>query len=611
MDCIISGISLYTQNLLLVLAYPLPEDEEEDKGKGKGKVHAKGHKTQPSASSVSSEPAGGIKRRQNNQPPELRLIDLVSQAEVDKDSLSVSRFERLSSNDYHLGVLPQNAASAVAASRGYLEAFTGFGTDMWNVAINPKTLFGSAASIRSGHSGDTNSGSRAPSTTGSARPPQGQRLAMQTVHPNLAKLGVKIFVHSPYDCILATKRDLGDHLTWLLERTEYQRAWELVDENPDIVNTAEKHPDIFSPSSPDRSQQITQGSDDFYEDTASTVDAASRIFNSGAEREKRRIGELWIQELVEEGNWERAAQVAGKVLGSSDRWEKWIYVFAGANKFDEIANYIPMEPLRPPIPAQIYEVVLNHYISTDKLRFKDLLDRWGPDLYDVNTITTVLENQLKYRDVRQDSIEDGERGRDWRIVMESLAKLHEISGRHREALRCYIKLQDADSAMRLIKDSHLADAVADDIPSFVMLRVPSDRANRMTVEEQEEATLEAITLLVDEAQHGLVQPDVVVSQLQEKNLNLYLFFYLRGLFKGEGIQEHTGENRDRLVMESKSLVDAFADLAVHLFAMYDQSILMDFLRTSVSYAFEKVSAPLPTTAENTLLMIMNIGCSRV
>lgn len=195
--------------------------------------------------------------------------------------------------------------------------------------------------------------------------------------------------------------------------------------------------------------------------------------------------------------------------------------------------------------------------------------------------------------------------------MESLAKLHEISGRHREALRCYIKLQDADSAMRLIKDSHLADAVADDIPSFVMLRVPSDRANRMTVEEQEEATLEAITLLVDEAQHGLVQPDVVVSQLQEKNLNLYLFFYLRGLFKGEGIQEHTGENRDRLVMESKSLVDAFADLAVHLFAMYDQSILMDFLRTSVSYAFEKVSAPLPTTAENTLLMIMNIGCSRV
>ena len=30
MDCLISGISLYTQNLLLVLAYCLPDDEDED-----------------------------------------------------------------------------------------------------------------------------------------------------------------------------------------------------------------------------------------------------------------------------------------------------------------------------------------------------------------------------------------------------------------------------------------------------------------------------------------------------------------------------------------------------------------------------------------------------
>ncbi|KAJ4387397.1 Vacuolar protein sorting-associated protein 41 [Gnomoniopsis smithogilvyi] len=584
MDCIISGISLYTQSLLLVLAYPLHDEDEED-DENLGKKATQGHKPEPSTGSAGSGPSGGLRRRQNHLPPELRLIDLVSQAEIDKDSLSVSRFERLSSNDYHLGVLPQQTASAVVASKGYLEAMAGFGTDVWNVAMMPtKALFSSTASIRSGHSSDAAAGSRAPSIAGTMRS-QAPRLMTQSVHPSLAKPGTKIFVHSPYDCILATKRDLSDHLGWLLERHQYQQAWELVDENPDIVAEADNVPDVSSPTTPSRPKPI-QSADDFYADS-STGDDAAKQASALAESEKRRIGELWLQQVIDSEEWVRAGQIAGKVLTSSEQWEKWVYVFAHAHKLDDITNYIPIEPMRPPIPSSIYEVVLNHYIKTDKLRLKDLLDRWHPNLFDVNTVTTALENQLKYRDVRPDSVEDGVKGRDWRIVMESVAKLCEANGRHREALRYYIRLQDADSAMRLIKDSHLADAVADDIPSFVSLRVPKGREGEMKITELEEATLEAITLLVDEAQHGLVRPELVVSQLQEKQLELYLFFYLRALFKGEGIQEYEGENRDRLVMESQSLVDGFADLAVHLFAQYDQSILMDFLKTSTSYTFEK------------------------
>lgn len=585
MDCIISGISLYTQSLLLVLAYPLHDDEDDEDDKGK--KPAKGHKTEPSTSSTNSGPSGGVRRRQNHLPPELRLIDLVSQAEIDKDVLSVSRFERLTSNDYHLAVLPQHTAATVVASKGYLEAMAGFGTDVWNVAMLPtKALFSSAASIRSGGlSDEATPSSRASSITGSIRPQAQRQGAVQSVHPSLAKPGTKIFVHSPYDCILATKRDLSDHLGWLLERHEYQRAWELVDENPEIVVAMDSIQEVSSPTTPSRSQP-----DDFFADSASTVDNSMKQAYATAEKEKRRIGELWLQELVDAQEWVRAGQVAGKVLTSSDRWEKWVYVFAHAEKVDEITNFIPIEPMRPPIPSSVYELVLKRYIQADKLRFKDLLDRWHPDLFDVNTITTILENQLKYRDVRPDSIEDGVKGRDWRIVMESLAKLCEANGRHREALRYYIRLQDADSAMRLIKDSHLADAVADDIPSFVTLRVPADRQDEMSIEELEEATSEAVTLLVDEAQHGLVRPEAVVLQLQKQQLNLYLFFYLRALFRGEGIQEHMGENRERLVMESQALVDAFADLAVHLFAMYDQSILMDFIKTSTSYTFEKVSS---------------------
>nr|XP_036582120.1 vacuolar assembly [Colletotrichum truncatum]KAF6790780.1 vacuolar assembly [Colletotrichum truncatum] len=581
MDCIISGISLYTQSLLLVLAYVLPDDEDEDSDDGGSQGAAKGHTSKPSTTSTGSEPSGGIKRRQNHLPPELRLIDLTSQAEVDKDGLSVSRYERLSSGDYHLGVLPaQNAASAVSASKGALDTIAGFGSDMWNAATNPRALFSSGASIRSKNSGDDASSVQVPSMAGGPR-----RQPTQTVHPNLMKPGVKIFIHSPFDFILATKRDLGDHLGWLLEHQEYQKAWELLDEHPEIMAAPPENLHELVPTTPDKKQG---SQDDLYDDASSVVGSVglARHPNSSAQREKRRIGELWIRELIEAGNWAEAGRVCGKVLGSSDRWEKWVWTFAGADKFDEITNYIPSEPMYPRIPGTIYEVVLNHYIQVDKLRFRELLDRWSTDLFDIKTVTTALENQLKYRDVREDSVEGGEKGRDWKIVMESLARLHEANGRYRESLKCYIKLQDADSAFRLIRDNHLAEAVADDIPSFIGLRVPANR-EFMQEADYEAATSEAITLLVDEAQHGLVKPSVVVSQLQEKDLNLYLFFYLRGLYKGEGIEEHLGETRDRLLMESQSLVDEFADLAVRLFAKYDRPLLMSFLRSSTSYAFEK------------------------
>lgn len=571
MDCIISGISLYTQSLLLVLAYCKPDDEGEEDDDIK---HVKGHKSQLSATSTGSEPSGGKRRRQTALAPELRLIDLVSQAEVDKDSLTVSRFERLSSNDYHLGVLPANNAASVVESRGVLEAMTNFGAGMWNATINPKSLFSSGASIRSNSSNDAASSTKIGSAMGSVQGPP--KSSLQTVHPNLVKPGAKIFIHSPYDCILATKRDLGDHLIWLLEHQRFEIAWALLDEHPEIMVSPPDRLAELVPLTPSKSQQ---SSDDFFEDdAASVVESATRNQWSSVDQEKRRIGEMWIQELVEAGEWARAGQIAAKVLNTPDRWERWVYAFAGAKKFDQIVDFVPSEPMHPPIPGTVYEILLGHYIQTDKPRFKELLERWGTDLFDTHTIITALDNQLKFRDVRQDSIDNGEKGRDWRVVMEALAHLHESSGKFREALTYYIKLQDADSAMRLIRDNHLADAVMDDVPSFIALRVPEAQLKRMTTDEIDEATSEAITLLVEEAQRGLIKPEIVVRQLEKKDLNRYLYFYLRGLWK---------VYREQHAIETVCLVDDFADTAVHLFAMFDRDLLMDLLKTSTSYTFEK------------------------
>jgi vacuolar protein sorting-associated protein 41 len=606
MDCIISGISLYAQTLLLVLAYSLPEDEddeeEEEKKEGymsrvstPGKASAAAHGHKPTASTTSatskasSEPAGGIRKRQNNLPPELRLIDLTSQSEVSKDGLSVSRYERLGAADYHLSVLPAQTASAAVASRGAFEALAGFGGEIWSAAVNPGRMFGSSAgvvgsgaSVRSQESG---SGSRVGgSTVGSGRF-AAQRGALPTIDPALAKPGVKIFVHSPYDCILATKRDLADHLAWLLDRQQYQLAWELIDEHPEIVSASQREEPRGATGGPAQ----TTG-DDFFDDSASVSSTTGNKFYSNAEKEKRRVGELWIDQLVEAGQWRLAGQVSGTVLTTADRWEKWVWTFAGAGKFDEIVDSMPTTLLHPPVPRTIYEVVLGHYLQTDKPRFKTLLDKWSVELFGVGAVTTALENQLNFRDVREDTVEGGERGRDWRIVLESLAKLQGANGRHREALRYYIRLQDADSAMRLIKDRHLADAVTDDIPGFIALRVPAGHATSMSQQDMETATAEPIGLLVDEAQHGLVKPQIVIDQLQGQHLDLYTFFYLRGLLHGDSLDlphHHPDSMRARVLLESRGLLDDFADLAVRLFAKFDRDLLLDFFEGSTSYSFER------------------------
>lgn len=570
MDCIISGLSLYTPTLLLVLAYITPEEQKDDEIQ-------KGHK---SKASTSSEPRGGIRHRQNALSPELRLIDLNTSQEVDTDTLTVSRYERLSATDYHLGILPATRVQQVApTSRGTLEALSGMGSGMWNATLNATSLLSSAASTRSNGS----NGSEAKQSTSSTL----RGKPVPAVHPDINAQGMKIFIHSPYDCILGTKRDLTDHLSWLLEHEKNQQAWELIDEHPEVISASPEKLVEIGPETPDKSQ----AKDDFYDDNSSIADAASKLINSSVEKEKRRVGELWVQQLIKADDWATAGKVCGKVLTTPKQWEDWVYVFVGKDKFDEITNFIPTLPMKPPLKSEIYEVILGHYIATDRPRAKELLDTWSPDLFDIQSVTTVLENQLKYRDVRVDSIENGEVGRDWRIVMESLGKLHVAGGRPREALKCYIKLQDADTAMTLIKEYHLVDAVSDDIASLILLRVSKEQEKSAPIEELREATSEAITLLVNEAEHGIVRPDVVVQQLEDKKMPLYLFFYLSALWRGDGITETQLETKERLLVESRSLVDDHGDLAVHLFATYDRELLMDFLKSSMSYTFEKVNPP--------------------
>ena len=532
--------------------------------------------------------------RHNALQPEVRLIDIASKEEIDSDTLEVSRYQTLSSSDYHMSVLPPTRVPVAASTqRGALEAI---GTGMWDAALYPARMFSGAASIR-GAGASIRSGGSAEKNSISIREPNAEATSIRTgatnsttrkseAHVAFATEPIRIYIHSPYDCILALKRDLADRLSWLDSHGKYQQAWELIDEHPEAVGSVADQASSEASSTPTRSQASLE---EFFADGQSESDTpAIRRVNSVVEKEKRRIGESWLQQLVDAGDWAEAGQVAGRVLNTSSRWEYWIWLFVRNKKVDDITPYIPTESLRPPLPSVVYEVILGHYVNRDTQRFRDLLDTWSPTLFEINSITTAITNRIK-----NDKIPDGTK--EWTDLTECLAKLHLADGHYREALRCYIRLQDANAAMSLIRDYHLLDAVADDIPGLVLLRVTKQQSKSAPISELEAVSSEAIQLLVSEAHHGIVQPDTVVSQLQDANLPLYLFFYLRSLWRGDGAQisPQKGKSRQRATdlaaAEGRALLEPFADTVLTLFAEYDRPLLMDFLHTSTSYSYTHAS----------------------
>ncbi|KAK4549200.1 hypothetical protein LTR36_007658 [Oleoguttula mirabilis] len=631
-DCIVSGLSLYTPSLLAILAYRTRDDDDKP------------------IESHDTPNKGRQRHRKTGLRPQLRLINVRDGAEVDVDELPISRFETLSAADYQLGTMympaPLPEKGTAQQQRGALEA-------AWEAAGGgyAQRLFNSGASVMSGGSSgpDEASNSKRPSlaspsasvsASGSISRAPIRRPA--DAHPFVVEAGLKLFIQSPYDCVLAVKRDRADHLEWLLEHEQYAQAWTLIDEHPDVIDPASSAADrsqqqyigggaaSSQPVTPSRSapNQMMGGAGslaDFFagsmaedSDSQTTAGSASRTpqqqqqqqTSSAAAKEKRRVGDLWLQQLVAAAHWAEAGPVAGKVLGTSARWEHWVWTFAQADKFDEITPYIPSARLRPPLPSLVYEVVLGHYITVDRLRLRELLELWDPlELFDARSVITAIEAKLQLAssnskkqpgEVSEESVEGGERGRDWRILMEALAKLYLADGRGREALRCWIRCQNADKAFEMLREEKLMDAVADDVPGLLMLRVRREQlmkpAGTTPLGELEEASSEAVQLLVEEAHRGTVTPALVIRQLERKGAPFqhFLYLYLRALWHGPPQDKDEVVPRRKVAMrvdEGHALVEDHADLAVSLFAAYDdRALLLTFLRASSVYSYEKAAA---------------------
>ena len=582
-DCIVSGISLYTPSLLAILAYRTRDDDDKPIAQ------------QPP---INDTPRKGRHHRQTGLKPQLRLINVVSGEEVDLDELPISRFDTLSAQDYHLSTLyipPPPPPPPQKQSSGGTGAAAGAALEgIWDAAGGKyaSRMFSSSASVLSNRSSSGADVASPPSSAvGVAAPTPAMRRTPADVaaHPFVAEPGLKLFIQSPYDCVLAVKRDLRDRLKWLMERRRYQEAWELVGAHPEVVDssTAAAGVDSSRPSTPSKNGSLA---DFFADDAASQRSGGSGRRSFIVEKEKKRIGDLWLQQLVSASRWEEAGKVAGKVLGTSNRWEHWVWTFAQANEFDAITPHIPSTTK---LPGVVYELVLGHYVYADRKRLKELLEEWDPalGLYDVGSVIKAIEARLEQIGDENDVKEGSE---DWRILMECLAKLYLADGRVREALRCWIHVQNADEAFKLLKEEKAVDIIdSEDVPGLLMLRVGKDLMKSGGLRDLETASEEAVHLLVEEAHQGTVTPRMVIRELKRQGPTFtpFLFFYLRALWHGTPKDESQPKGIfDRRTNEGHMMVEDHADLAVELFAEYDRDLLMTFLRASTVYDYEKAAA---------------------
>jgi len=107
--------------------------------------------------------------------------------------------------------------------------------------------------------------------------------------PPSAKPFDPYFVISPKDLVQVRKRDVEDHITWLCERNRYEEALQVI-EDKDLKN--------ILPNNKSRG-----------------IDADE-------------IGKKFLDHLLEEGQYEKAAGSCPKILGvNAKAWEDWIFSF--------------------------------------------------------------------------------------------------------------------------------------------------------------------------------------------------------------------------------------------------------------------------------------------
>ncbi|KAJ2581135.1 Vacuolar protein sorting-associated protein 41, partial [Coemansia sp. RSA 1836] len=333
------------------------------------------------------------------------------------------------------------------------------------------------------------------------------------------------FVLSPKQLVAVRPRGLADHVQWLTERENYRQA--LAD----------------------------------IEDAYAGRGAWAMYRDQIKEPEYRQIGQHYAQLLMDAGDTAEAAAVCLRVLPRSDgpgsvaAWEAWIFAFAEANALQRIAPHIPTSDLQ--LSSTVYEMVLAFLLTSDIAQFKQLVLAWPPSLFNAFSVALAVEDQLE-----KTAADDGAR----RVLQEIMAFLYDRLNQPAKSLRYHLELF-SEGVLDRVRRENLFDAIRDKAELVLRYDDHSLGISNGTVRPlRDRCEAKGVLLLTDNT--DAIPCASVVKQLVASPEHLHVYL-------------HT------LLAKDPHLGAPFADLQVELYAEYDASKLLSFLRISTYYTFDR------------------------
>ncbi|KDN51156.1 hypothetical protein RSAG8_00785, partial [Rhizoctonia solani AG-8 WAC10335] len=268
------------------------------------------------------------------------------------------------------------------------------------------------------------------------------------------------------------------------------------------------------------------------------------------------IGQKYLQHLVDDGEYDKAAHLTPKVLGTDAvSWERWIFTFAGKNQLGSIAPFVPTHD--PQLGHVVYEMILGHMLGSSQESLLRTIKSWPTNIYDIPAVIVAVKAALDNASKKH-------------ILMECLSELYIANHQPGKALPYLLRLR-RPNVFDLIREHNLFTALRDD--ALLLVEFDQELEEKRRVQGDGEGVDftkppvpgTAIQLLVENT-HA-IPINRVVQQLQSNRYFLYL--YLAALFE-----------------EDPQHVSDYADVQVELFAQFAPDRLIDFLRGSSYYNLE-------------------------
>ncbi|KAJ2270940.1 Vacuolar protein sorting-associated protein 41 [Coemansia sp. RSA 451] len=333
------------------------------------------------------------------------------------------------------------------------------------------------------------------------------------------------FILSPKQLVSVRPRGLADHVQWLTERGNYQQALADIEE-------------------------------------AYRGDGQWAMYrNQIKATEYQSIGQAYAQILMDGGNTAEAAKVCTRVLPRTntpeaiEAWESWIFAFAETSSLHEISPYIPTATMQ--LSSTVYEMVLAFLLTSDISEFKCLVFSWPASLFNAYSVVLAVEDQYE----KAASAEDKQ------SLKEIMAFLYDRLNQPSRSLRCHLELF-TDGILSRVRRENLFDAIRDKAELVLCYDDHSLGLDRDGAEVllQERCESDGVQLLTDNT--DAIPCASVVKQLVDTPEHLYVYL-------------HT------LLTKDAHLGAPFADLQVELYAEYNPEKLLNFLRISTYYSFDK------------------------